>query len=102
MPDDEACFDSDDKLLYIRESTYCAANAMYTHTKAERRHARFTIAHEIGHLALKHDGLHFVERRAQMQRKFRHEFASTNAMQSGSPRRFSPLRIWPEGAINDS
>ncbi len=59
MPDDEACFDSDDKLLYIRESTYCAANAMYTHTEAERRHARFTIAHEIGHLALKHDGLHF-------------------------------------------
>jgi Zn-dependent peptidase ImmA (M78 family) len=59
MTDDEAFFDSDDKLLYIRESTFCAANAMYTHTELERRRARFTIAHEIGHIALKHDGLHF-------------------------------------------
>lgn len=59
MPDDEAFYDSDDKLLYIRESTFCAANAMYTHTDAERQHARFTIAHEIGHVVLKHEGRHF-------------------------------------------
>ncbi|MBX9778686.1 MAG: ImmA/IrrE family metallo-endopeptidase [Xanthobacteraceae bacterium] len=61
MPDDKACYDSDDKLLYIRESTFCAANALYSHahTDAERQHARFTIAHEIGHVALKHEGLHF-------------------------------------------
>jgi Zn-dependent peptidase ImmA (M78 family) len=59
MPDDEACFDSDNKLLYIRESTFCAANALYTHTETQRRHARFTIAHEIGHIALGHVGRHF-------------------------------------------
>jgi Zn-dependent peptidase ImmA (M78 family) len=59
MPGDEAYYDSDDNLLYIRESTFCAANALYTHTDSERQHARFTLAHEIGHIALKHDGLHF-------------------------------------------
>jgi Zn-dependent peptidase ImmA (M78 family) len=57
MPDDEACFDSEEKLLYIRESTFCAANAMYTYLETERRRARFTIAHEIGHIALGHKGV---------------------------------------------
>lgn len=57
--DDEACFDSEDKLLYIRETTFCAANAMYTYSEIERRRARFTIAHEIGHIALGHKGLRY-------------------------------------------
>jgi hypothetical protein len=56
MPKDEACFDSAERLLYIRESTFCAASAMYTFSAGERRRARFTIAHEIGHIALGHDG----------------------------------------------
>jgi Zn-dependent peptidase ImmA (M78 family) len=59
MPNDEARFDSDDQLLYIRESTFCAANAMYTYPELERRRARFTIAHEIGHIALGHKGIRF-------------------------------------------
>jgi hypothetical protein len=59
MPDDEACFDSEDKLLYIRESTFCAASAMYTYRETERRRARFTIAHEIGHITLGHKGLRY-------------------------------------------
>lgn len=59
MPDDEAFFDSKERLLYIRESTFCAANAMFTYSEAERRRARFTIAHEIGHVALGHQGIHY-------------------------------------------
>jgi Zn-dependent peptidase ImmA (M78 family) len=59
MPDDEARFDSTEQLLYLRESTFCAANAMYTHTDTERRRAHFTIAHEIGHVALGHEGVRY-------------------------------------------
>src|SRR4029078_316545 len=57
MLDDEAYFDSNEKLLYVRESTFCAASAVYTFNEAERRRARYTIAHEIGHIALGHDGI---------------------------------------------
>lgn len=59
MPDDEALFDSETKLLYLRESTFCAANAMFTYSDGERRRARYTIAHEIGHIALSHDGIRY-------------------------------------------
>ena len=70
MPDDEACFDSGDRLLYIRESTFCAANAMYTYTDPERRRARFTIAHEIGHIAHGHEGLRFRGKTGAREKKF--------------------------------
>ena len=59
MPDDEAFFDSKARLLYLRESTFCAASAMYTYTEVERRRARYTIAHEIGHIALAHGGVRY-------------------------------------------
>jgi Zn-dependent peptidase ImmA (M78 family) len=59
MPDDEAYFDSEKKLLHLRESTFCAASAMFTYTETERRRARYTIAHEIGHIALGHDGVRY-------------------------------------------
>jgi Zn-dependent peptidase ImmA (M78 family) len=59
MPDDEARYDSFRKLLYIRESTFCAANSMFTYSTVERRRARYTIAHEVGHVALGHDGVRF-------------------------------------------
>jgi Zn-dependent peptidase ImmA (M78 family) len=59
MPNDEAKYDSSQRILYLRESTYCAANAMFNFSASERRRARYTIAHEIGHIALKHDGIRF-------------------------------------------
>ena len=59
MPDQEARFDPEERLLYLRESTFCAANAMFTFSETERRRARYTIAHEIGHIALRHQGVHF-------------------------------------------
>lgn len=48
MQEAEAKFDPCDRKLYLRESTYCAAR------KCEPR-ARWTVAHEIGHIALHHD-----------------------------------------------
>lgn len=54
MPDDEAYYDPSDRILYLRESTFCAASAAWRYTKSERRRARFTIAHEIGHVVLGH------------------------------------------------
>jgi Zn-dependent peptidase ImmA (M78 family) len=59
MPDSEAKFDPVERLLYLRESTFCAANAMYSFSESHRKRARFTIAHEIGHIALKHQGTHY-------------------------------------------
>jgi Zn-dependent peptidase ImmA (M78 family) len=47
MPGVEAKFDPDKGIIYIRESTYLAAE------KGEER-ARWTIAHEVGHFALNH------------------------------------------------
>ena len=59
MPDDEAYYDSERKLLHVRESTFTAANAMFTYSQPERRRARYTIAHEVAHIALGHDGIRF-------------------------------------------
>src|ERR1700730_8857326 len=59
MPDDEAYFDSEKKLLHLRESTFRAASAMFTYNETARRRARYTIAHEIGHIALGHDGIRY-------------------------------------------
>src|SRR5258708_6415885 len=49
MPDDEAAFDADRQILVIRESVFCAANNQISDPRA-----RWTIAHEIGHMALGH------------------------------------------------
>ncbi len=70
MPNDEACFDSDERLLYIRESTFCAASAMHTYSESERRRARFTIAHEIGHVALRHEGTRYRGTTDVLAKKF--------------------------------
>jgi Zn-dependent peptidase ImmA (M78 family) len=59
MPDDEAKYDSVERVLYVRESTFCAADAMFLYSESERRRARYTIAHEVGHIALGHDGVRF-------------------------------------------
>jgi len=56
MPDGEARFDPFDRILYIRESTFCAANSVSA-PDSERRRARFTLAHEFGHIWLKHSGV---------------------------------------------
>jgi Zn-dependent peptidase ImmA (M78 family) len=49
MLDDEAAFDSEERILIIRESVFCAANNQISNPRA-----RWTIAHEIGHMALGH------------------------------------------------
>ena len=95
MPDDEACFDSKDRLLYLRESTFCAANAMYTHSETERRRARFTIAHEIGHIALGHQGLRHRGASRRKQKSTVESLIAANVMQSDLSPILSP-HIWPK------
>src|ERR1700730_2710473 len=56
MPDGEAYFDPFDEILHIRESTFCNANSMSA-PETDRRRARFTLAHEVGHIWLKHTGI---------------------------------------------
>ncbi len=56
MPDGEAYFDPFDQILHIRESTFAAANSISV-PEFKRRRARFTIAHEVGHIWLKHSGI---------------------------------------------
>jgi Zn-dependent peptidase ImmA (M78 family) len=47
MPDAEAKFVADERVIYLKQSTYSAA-------EHEEPHARFTVAHEIAHFALYH------------------------------------------------
>jgi Zn-dependent peptidase ImmA (M78 family) len=53
MPDDLAAFDPDTGLLRLQESTFVAANEVVS-CPPERMRARFTIAHEFGHVFLGH------------------------------------------------
>ena len=53
MPDDLAAFDPDLGVLSLQESTFVAANEVLGNPPGRTR-ARFTIAHEFGHLFLGH------------------------------------------------
>lgn len=53
MPDDLAAFDPDLGVLSLQESTFVAANEVVGNPPGRPR-ARFTIAHEFGHLFLGH------------------------------------------------
>jgi hypothetical protein len=53
MPDDLAAFDPDKGILSLQESTFVAANEVVS-CPPERPRARFTIAHEFGHMFLGH------------------------------------------------
>ncbi len=68
MPDDEARFDPFEGLLYLREGTFHAGNGMFCST-AERQRARFTIAHEIGHIALGHSGVRYRGESGELGKK---------------------------------
>jgi hypothetical protein len=58
MPDAEARFDPFDSILYVRESTFVAGNGQFA-GEIERRRARYTIAHEVGHVWLQHKGVRY-------------------------------------------
>src|SRR4051794_4323505 len=49
MSDAEARFDAFDRILYIRESTFVAGNGAFS-IESDRRRARYTLAHEVGHI----------------------------------------------------
>jgi hypothetical protein len=53
LPEDEAEYDPHKRLLRIRESTFHAANDLYGRSTKNR--ARFTVAHEVGHIILGHE-----------------------------------------------
>jgi Zn-dependent peptidase ImmA (M78 family) len=50
LPDADAKFDPDKRIIYLRESVYLAAE------QGDTRH-RWTVAHEVGHVALNHNRL---------------------------------------------
>jgi hypothetical protein len=53
MPDDLGAFDPDSRIMRLRDSTFVAANEVIDQNPARQR-ARFTIAHELGHIVLGH------------------------------------------------
>nr|WP_315707221.1 MULTISPECIES: ImmA/IrrE family metallo-endopeptidase [unclassified Bradyrhizobium] len=53
MHEDLAAYDPDQRMLKLQESTFVAANEVLGHPP-ERARARFTIAHEFGHVFLGH------------------------------------------------
>jgi hypothetical protein len=56
MSDGEAYYDPFEKILRIRESTFRAANKTSAR-EGDRQRARFTLAHEVGHIWLNHSGV---------------------------------------------
>lgn len=59
MPNDEAYYDPLTKVLSLRESTFRSANFSYSAPATARHRARFTIAHELGHIVLGHSHIRF-------------------------------------------
>ena len=53
MPIDLGAFDPDSRIMHLRESTFVAANDVIGRNPGRQR-ARFTIAHELGHVVLGH------------------------------------------------
>jgi Zn-dependent peptidase ImmA (M78 family) len=56
---DEAYYDPDQQIVYINARTFRALDHILAATKRDRRRARFTLAHEIAHVAFGHEGLHY-------------------------------------------
>lgn|SRR5665213_50800 len=59
MPTDEARYDAIEDVLYIRDNVFGALDHAYSEGKQARRRDRFTIAHELGHVAQNHSGVRF-------------------------------------------
>lgn len=53
MPEDLGAYDPETRILRLRESTFVAANEVISF-HPENSRARFTIAHELGHVVLQH------------------------------------------------
>jgi Zn-dependent peptidase ImmA (M78 family) len=53
MPLDLGAFDPDSRIMHLRDSTFVAANDVIGRNPGRQR-ARFTIAHELGHVVLGH------------------------------------------------
>lgn len=56
---DEALYDSDTNTIGVRADVLAALDRPSRASKVEHQHFRFTVAHEISHAALKHEGVHF-------------------------------------------
>jgi hypothetical protein len=69
MPDAEARFDPFDEVLYLRESTFVAGHGMFS-IESERRRARYTLAHEVAHIWLKHTGIRYRGEAGAAQKKY--------------------------------
>jgi Zn-dependent peptidase ImmA (M78 family) len=59
MANDEARYDAIENVLYIRDDVFGALDHPYNEAKRTRRRARFTVAHELAHVALGHNGTRF-------------------------------------------
>jgi IrrE N-terminal-like domain len=56
---DDASYDSDQRLLRIRESVFRVLDHPNLASRQEFQRARFTIAHEVGHVIWSHHGKYF-------------------------------------------
>jgi hypothetical protein len=57
MPQQEARWDAEERIVYIRQRTFDVLDRRFS--KDERRRARFTLAHELAHIAWGHEGVHY-------------------------------------------
>lgn len=93
LPDDEAEYDPYTRMVTFRESTFQAANDLYGRPAKTR--ARFTCAHEIGHIVLKHKR---VRHRNVSDRKIERILVSTRVDESEA-NRFAGALLMPRHLI---
>jgi len=70
MPADEALYDGTNRSIYLRESIFFALDRIGDASKAERRRARFTLAHEFGHVLQPVVGQRFRGTSGQLAEKY--------------------------------
>jgi hypothetical protein len=68
MPDDEAFFNPFTKILHISERVFEAGNGFFVE-ETKRQRARFTLAEEVGHIWLKHNGVRYRGQTGKLQEK---------------------------------
>jgi hypothetical protein len=91
---DDALYDANEGVVHIRESILAMLDHPLRGPKVDRRRARFSIAHEIGHIKWSHEGRNFRGMTSQIAMKFGSRVRSNEREANGFAAAFLvPIRL---------